>query len=58
MNTVSYVSIQGAAERLNVHHSTIRRMIYAGKLPHVRVGRVIRIPLDALTPDVLAEGVA
>ncbi|MEW6905622.1 helix-turn-helix domain-containing protein [Trueperella pyogenes] len=58
MSTVRYVSIKDAAARLSVSPDTIRRMIYANKLPHVRVGRVIRIPLDALAPDALAEGVA
>ncbi|WP_216378400.1 helix-turn-helix domain-containing protein [Arcanobacterium phocae] len=50
---VSYTTINGAAHCLDVHPDTIRRMIYANKLPHVKVGRVIRIPLDALTPAAL-----
>lgn len=51
----TYTSISGAAERLDVHPDTIRRLIYAGKLPHVRIGRAIRIPLDALTLDALTN---
>ncbi|WP_353888236.1 helix-turn-helix domain-containing protein [Arcanobacterium pinnipediorum] len=30
---VSYTTINGAAHYLNVHPDTIRRMIYANKLP-------------------------
>ncbi|MFY9262529.1 MAG: helix-turn-helix domain-containing protein [Arcanobacterium sp.] len=51
----AYTTIKGAAEHLEVHPDTIRRMIYAQKLPHVRIGRAIRIPLSALSVDALKE---
>lgn len=51
----AYVSITDAAERLNVHPDTVRRMIYAQKLPSVRVGRLVRIPLEALTLEALQD---
>ena len=53
--STAYTSVKDAAKRLDVHPDTVRRMIYAGELPHVRIGRAIRIPLDALTLDALAN---
>lgn len=49
-----YVTIKDAATALSCAERTIQRLIYAGKLPHVKVGRAIRIPADALTLDALA----
>ena len=43
-----YLSIEECAALLGVHHSTIRRLIRAGQLEAVKVGRVIRIPRSAL----------
>lgn len=43
-----YLTVQGAAALLDVHADTIRRMIRAGQLEAVKVGRVIRIPRSAL----------
>lgn len=43
-----YLSVYEVADTLGVHHSTIRRMIRAGQLEAVKVGRVIRIPRSAL----------
>lgn len=51
--TPAFTTIKGAATMLGVHADTIRRLIYADKLPHVKIGRVIRIPIDALTVDAL-----
>jgi excisionase family DNA binding protein len=50
-----YVSIKGAAVRYDVSTDLIRDMVRDGRLPHVRFGRVIRIPLSALTPDELSK---
>lgn len=50
-----YTTVQGAAEYLQVNPATIRRAINAEKLDYVRVGRAIRIPLEALTPEALTS---
>lgn len=52
----AYTSVKGAATLLDCHPDTIRHMLYAGELPYVRVRRAIRIPLNALTVDALADG--
>lgn len=52
----AYTSIKGAATLLDCHPDTIRHMIYAGELPHVRIRKAIRIPLTALTVEALADG--
>lgn len=42
-------SIKEAAERLDVSHDTISRMIERGELPAIRVSeRIVRIPTPAL----------
>ena len=45
METTYYTTDQVAA-RLQVSGRTIRRMCDAGEMPHVRVGRQYRIPVD------------
>lgn len=42
------LTVDEAAERLRCHPATIRRMIQRGELEHVKVGRVYRIPDDAI----------
>lgn len=42
------LTVDEAAERLRCHPATIRRMIQRGDLEHVKVGRVYRIPPDAI----------
>lgn len=49
----AFTTIKGAATMLGVHADTIRRLIYANKLPHVKIGRAIRIPVEALTVEAL-----
>lgn len=54
-STLDFVSVQEAARILDFDQSTIRRMIYAGKLEAYRAGsKAIRIPraaiLDMLEP--------
>lgn len=39
------LSVQDAADYLNVAPITIRRLIASGDLPHARLGRAIRIRL-------------
>lgn len=41
-------TVKGAAERLNVSTRTVRRLIGAGELAVVRIGRSIRISDDDL----------
>ena len=42
-------SVKDAARELRCGDKTIRRRLADGTIPHVRVGGVIRIDLDALT---------
>ena len=39
----NWLTVQEYADRLRVHHSTVRAWIKKGTLTHVRVGRVIRV---------------
>jgi excisionase family DNA binding protein len=41
-------SVREVAEQLGVHPETIRRHIHEGRLEAVRVGRLLRIPKEAL----------
>lgn len=43
-----FATITEASELLGVHERTVRRWIVAGKLPSRRLGRTIRIPIEAL----------
>lgn len=42
------VSMKDAAAHLDCHYTTIQRRVADGSLPTVRVGRLIRVDLDAL----------
>ena len=42
------VDLAEAGEMLGVGRSTVHKMVRAGKLPHVRIGRRIIIPVKAL----------
>lgn len=44
------LTVDEAAELLNVHKETIRRQIRKGALPAIKVGTVYRISVDDLTP--------
>ena len=44
------LTVDEAAELLNVHKETIRRQIRKGALPAVKIGSVYRISRDDLTP--------
>jgi excisionase family DNA binding protein len=41
-------SVQEVANVLGVHPETVRRLIHEGRLDGIRVGRLLRIPEDAL----------
>lgn len=40
-----FLTLNEAAEILRVNPSTLSRQCQAGKFPHVRVGRTVRIPV-------------
>ena len=42
------LSISDVAEILNVTPATVRRHIKQKDIPHVKVGRLVRIPKDSL----------
>ena len=42
------LSISDVAEILNVTPATVRRHIKKNDLPHIKVGRLVRIPKDSL----------
>lgn len=44
------VTMREAAERLGVSVATVRRQVKAGRLPVRRIGRALRIDLDAAKP--------
>ena len=44
-----WVSVNDAAELLSVHPTTLRRMLRRGELPAIRVGKLWRIDIDAVT---------
>ena len=44
-----WVSVDDAAELLSVHPTTLRRMLRRGELPAIRVGKLWRIDIDAVT---------
>jgi excisionase family DNA binding protein len=46
------LTIREVAERLHVSHSTVRRRIYTGELPHVRLGLGAQSPVR-VDPDEL-----
>lgn len=49
------VDVKTAAELLDVHPETVRALIRDGKLRSVRVGRLVRIPREALTEFLSGE---
>lgn len=58
--SASFLSVEDFAVRLGVAPDRVRRWISEGRLPHVRLGRVVRVPADALERllrlDDVAEG--
>lgn len=47
-NTTRLLTVKETAARLGVTTRTIERLNYAGKLPRVKIGRAVRIPLSAV----------
>ena len=48
-------TVEEAAAALGCGRDSMHRLVRQGDIPHVRFGRVIRIPRDALTAWLLAE---
>lgn len=48
MRDPGYLTAGEVAERLGISLRTVRRRIADGSLPAVRIGRAVRIPIDAL----------
>ena len=44
METVELLTVDEVAERLKCHPHTVRRWIWSGKLGHVKVGGLVRVP--------------
>ena len=47
-NYPAALSITDVAEILNITSATVRRHIKNNDLPHIKVGRLVRIPKDSL----------
>ena len=47
---MEYLTVNEVAARLRVSDLTVRRWIWAGKLPAIRVGRILRIRPSAPSP--------
>ena len=47
-NYPAALSISDVAEILNITPATVRRHIKSNDLPHIKVGRLVRIPKDSL----------
>jgi excisionase family DNA binding protein len=45
---VRYLTVVEVAETMRVSKMTVYRLLHAGELPGVRVGRSFRVPQDAL----------
>ena len=44
MKTAELLTVDEVAERLKCHPQTVRRWIWSGKLGHVKVGGLVRVP--------------
>ena len=43
-----YLTVPDVAEMFQVNPQTVRRWIWTGKLPHIKVGRTVRVPKSGL----------
>lgn len=55
MQTAELLTVEEVAKRLRCHPQTVRRFIWSGKLGHVKVGGMVRVPESALE-RMIAEG--
>jgi excisionase family DNA binding protein len=49
------LAIGEAAALLSVSPFTVRRLVWSGRLPHVRIGRLVRLDSDDLFKWIEAE---
>jgi excisionase family DNA binding protein len=56
--TTRFSSVQEIASMLRVSKMTVYRLIHAGQLPHVRVGRSMRIPTRAVWEYLHQQGIS
>lgn len=54
----SLLTIAAAADACSLSQKSVRRAIDAGDLPHVRFGRAVRIPADALRAWIASKTVS
>lgn len=54
---VRYLTVAEVAEVMRVSRMTVYRLVHAGELPALRVGRSFRVPQDALTAYLEAAAV-
>lgn len=43
-----WLTVAQVAQLLGVHENSVRRRIGAGQMPHLRDGRILRVPRDGL----------
>jgi excisionase family DNA binding protein len=48
MKATQFLTVEDFAGRLGVPPARVRRWLREGRLPHVRLGRTVKIPMDAL----------
>jgi len=49
LGDVNFLTVAEVAEAMRVSKMTVYRLVHAGTLPAVRVGRSFRVPQDAVT---------
>ena len=49
LGDVQFLTVAEVAEAMRVSKMTVYRLVHAGTLPAVRVGRSFRVPQDAVT---------
>ena len=48
MERIEFITVDEAAKMLSLHPYTIRRLVWRRRLPCVRIGRSVRVPLSAI----------
>lgn len=56
MSAPTLLSYKQAAQILGVHEVTVKRYVYAGQLPSIRIGRTVRIPREGLEQALRERG--
>lgn len=58
MSKTTYLSVDDAARRLGLPAAWLRREVKAGRLPHIRAGRRLRVDPDAIDKALAARAEA